>query len=555
ELVDKTITYLLLRDAARRRQVEQQRLQRINGMAERVLGANTARLRWLKGIVRRLYRLVARDNSFLDALVVITQDQAYARQLRNNDILVIEGDSSDDRLLQQTGIANAQALMALSQNDTETLLTTLAASSRNPDLFITSAVLNDEFVAKILRVGANNIIRPFEIAGQFLSNATFRPAVNAFFEMILFDVQRSGSHVLQLALQDDSPWIGKSIRALNLDTRFNSAIIGIRAEDGSFIYAPDAAHILGEDEVLLVVTPLYMGETIQDAVYPSGEARSVSSAWQRFPIKPQHMQGKQHYTLETAAHSITELSDHYIICTGGGLVAQNTIEKLNPDRAFVIISSDEAQTTHLLARGFRVVHGNSTREEVLHQAGITRALAIMIAVEDRAQSVLTTLTARTLSRGLLITATADSDDMIAKLRRAGADRVFSPFHVAAQFVLLATFRPVMSDFLQHVLFNYTTRLETTELYMQDDSPWIGKPLSQLLLRRIFNAGVMGIRTAAGRYIYNPPETHIIAQDEVLIVTVPMSKSDLLRDVAHGSTGKRPRSIRREDLLKTTIWMT
>jgi voltage-gated potassium channel len=158
-----------------------------------------------------------------------------------------------------------------------------------------------------------------------------------------------------------------------------------------------------------------------------------------------------------------------------------------------------------------------------------------------------------LSKKLLITATAKSDDMIPKLRRAGADRVVSPFRIAAQFVLLATTRPIVSDFLQYVLFNYLAGIETTELYMQDNSPWIGKTLEDLLLRRVFQAGVIGVRTANGRFLYAPHDSYTIAEKEVLIVTTPMIYSDELRLAAHGGESKRPDTLRQVDSSRT--WTT
>ncbi|MBZ0275441.1 MAG: NAD-binding protein, partial [Anaerolineae bacterium] len=188
--------------------------------------------------------------------------------------------------------------------------------------------------------------------------------------------------------------------------------------------------------------------------------------------------------------------------------------------------------------------GSPTQENTLRRAGIDRALAIMISLEDEADSVLTVLNSRALSKRLLITATAQTDDAIPKLQRAGADRVVSPFQVAGQFVLLATTRPVVNDFLQYVLFNYLVGIETTELYMQDDSPWIGKTLEDLRLEQLFRAGVIGVRLANGHFIYAPPITHVIGQEEVLIVVTPMEHSDELRITASGSATKRPTTLRR-----------
>jgi voltage-gated potassium channel len=553
ELVNKTISYLLRRTETAWIQQQRQITQRIDSGLDRVFGRHNVRLRPLRHTIRRLYLLPRGSGTMLDTIVVITQDTQYAKELRATGVFVVEGDSSDDNVLRTAGVKRAQALMVLSHNDTETLLTTLAAHSRNASLFITATVLQEQFAAKMLRVGANTIIKPYEVAGQFLNNATFRPTVNDFFNTILFDIQRSGgAQTLQLALYDDSPWIGKTLEALMLKARFGVDVIGIRREDGSFAYAPEQKYRLAEDEVVVAVAPSSSVIAITQDCRPDVNYRPSVTQWQRLPDIPYRPEGKHIYSPDEVQTAVAELSQHYIICSGG-LVAQNAIDKLNPERAFVIISNYETQTQTLLARGFRVIHGDPSDDHTLLKAGITRALAMMISLDDKALSVITTLTSRTLSKTLLITATADSDDMVVKLRRAGADRVISPFRIAAQFVLLGTLRPIVSDFLQYVLFNYQNGLETTELYMESDSPWIGKTIGELYLGRIFHAGVLGIRLDNGRYIYNPPDTYRLKPQDIMIVTVPMNKSDLLRELAHGTRGKRTLNIRRDDWLKTSIW--
>jgi voltage-gated potassium channel len=249
------------------------------------------------------------------------------------------------------------------------------------------------------------------------------------------------------------------------------------------------------------------------------------------------------YSLVEAEKAIEEMSAHFVIC-GTGRVARNAISKLDPERPFVIVSYDNTFTAELLRRGFRVVHGNPTSEQTLRKARVDHALAIMVSIEDEADRILTILTCRSLSKRLLITATADADHMIPKLHRAGADRVASPFRIGAQFVLLATTRPAVSDFFQYVLYNYQAGIETTELYMQDDSPWIGSKIEDLRLDRLFRAGVIGVRLANGQFLYAPPADYVIREQEVLIVVTPMVHSDELRLTAHGSASKRPHTLRR-----------
>ena len=69
-----------------------------------------------------------------------------------------------------------------------------------------------------------------------------------------------------------------------------------------------------------------------------------------------------------------------------------------------------------LQRGFCVIHGNPTSEDVLKLAGADRAQAIMISMQDKAAAVLTVLSARSISKSLLISVTATTDDMIEKLK-------------------------------------------------------------------------------------------------------------------------------------------
>jgi voltage-gated potassium channel len=302
-----------------------------------------------------------------------------------------------------------------------------------------------------------------------------------------------------------------------------------------------------------MIPPVHIPEVMEEATQDADVgSTTLLMNWQYLPSQQSTRTGSKVYTLEEAEEAIEAMSQHFIIC-GSGPVMQRSTSKLDPDRPFVILSNDDKLVEELLGRGFRVIKGDAAHEEVLLKAGTDRALAIMVTVEDDADAVLTILNSRTLSKKLLITATASSDDMIPKLRRAGADRVISPFRIAAQFVLQATTRPAVSDFMQHVLFNYQTGLETTELYMQDNSPWIGKTIGELLLERLFRAGVIGVRRANGRFIYAPPDSHVIGEHEVLIITTPMVNSDELRLIAHGGESKRPETLRRDDEVRASQW--
>ncbi|MCB9453614.1 MAG: NAD-binding protein [Anaerolineaceae bacterium] len=548
ELVDKTVSFIAQAAHNRKAYQREQIYLPLDRFLDGIFGDDAhGHFPRIRGFIRRVFlffvRQFYRGETLLDAVVIVTPNARFADHLRNSGLLVVDGDPSRDEILHRAGLDRAQAMMVMLDKDTETLLAVLTARNANPNLYITAVTLDEALAPQMIRVGANSAIAPFDVAGQFLNNATLRPAVNDFFTSILFsstaDVQTT-----QLILLSGSTWVGKQISRLELRERFRAAVIGLGSDDGSFLYTPDENYILKDNDTLIVVAPGRAIGAMQRECLNNTTRQTRFTNWQRLPMlsRPSH-QAAQVYTLEEAEKAVQVMAQRYIIC-GNGRVVRNAINKLDPERPFVIISNDPEETEELLSRGFRVIHGNPASETTLQRAGIDRALAIMISMEDEADSVLTVLNCRTLSKRLLITSTAYMDDAIAKLQRAGADRVMSPFQVAGQFVLLATTRPAVNDFLQYVLFNYHVGIETTELYMQNDSPWIGTTVEELHLTDQYRAGVIGVRQANGHFIYAPPKNHVIGEHEVLIVVTPMEHSDEIRIAASGSATKRPTTLRR-----------
>lgn len=558
EMVDKTIGFILQGAEIRRKQHRESLYRPIRNALNRILGAEKReRLPALRGLLHRLF-IIYHDNfvahtTLLDLLVVVTEDAEYAEHLRSAGILVIDGDPTDDDELFSAGIERARAIMVMLNQDTESLLTVLTARNLNPRLYITAAAIEEELTLKMIKAGANVVLAPYEVAAQFLNSATLRPAVNDFFNSILFQ-QDTQHQITQLELEDDSPWIGQRIADLELRPRHDAGVLGIRLEAGDYVYAPGGGRRLQEDEILLAIAPGQRVPVLQNECRPQGRNEMRFFSYQRLIPTRESKSLEATYSLEESEAAIESMSKHFIIC-GKDHIIQSAVRFLDPARPFVLISNDEGVTHKWLDRGFRVIHGDPAKESTLKKAGVERAQAIMISIQDKAAAVLAVLSARSISKSLLISVTATTDDMIEKLQRSGADRVVSPFHVAAQFVLLSTTRPEIADFLQHVLYNEITGLETAELYMEDDSPWIGKTITELSLSMRYRAGVIGIRRANRReFLYTPPPDHRLQAQEVLIVITPMEYFDEMRADATGHKDKRPATLRVQvDVTASGLW--
>ena len=124
---------------------------------------------------------------------------------------------------------------------------------------------------------------------------------------------------------------------------------------------------------------------------------------------------------------IDSLKDHHIVCGFGRVGRQVTRDLASARATTVVIDRDGEARDAAEALGIHFVEGDASDEAVLLQAGIARARSILACSDSDAVNVFITLTARELRTDIPIVARAAAEDTEKKLRRAGADRVISPY--------------------------------------------------------------------------------------------------------------------------------
>jgi voltage-gated potassium channel len=142
---------------------------------------------------------------------------------------------------------------------------------------------------------------------------------------------------------------------------------------------------------------------------------------------------------------IESLTDHHLICGFGRVGRQIARDLTEARQPLVVIDSNPDNRARADERGLPFIEGAPSDEEVLRGAGIDRARALVACMDSDSENVFTTLTARELRSDLLIVARASVEDTEKKLRRAGADRVISPYKTSGSEMARLALTPQVVD--------------------------------------------------------------------------------------------------------------
>jgi voltage-gated potassium channel len=148
------------------------------------------------------------------------------------------------------------------------------------------------------------------------------------------------------------------------------------------------------------------------------------------------------------------LKDHVIVCGFGtkGRAAVKTLLGKDFKPSSIVVVDDRAEARgHATAQGLAVVAGSAASTEALHEAGITQAKAVIVAVDRDDTAVLVTLTARELNPDATIVAAVREEENVHLLHQSGATSVITSSGAAGRLLGLAMDEPRVTEVLEDLL--------------------------------------------------------------------------------------------------------
>ena len=205
---------------------------------------------------------------------------------------------------------------------------------------------------------------------------------------------------------------------------------------------------------------------------------------------------------------------HTIVC-GLGRVGRTVINDLVAHGETVVIIDENPQRVNDVDHP--VVIGDATLDSTLRAAGIEHARALVAALEGDAENLFVTLSARAINPELFIVARARASESVAKLSRAGADRVVNPQDLGASRMASFVVQPNVAEFVDVVMHERSQEFRIREFQLQPSCWLVGQRMGDARLRDRTEALVLAVRTHEGSFITNPDPDVTLAAGDILIV--------------------------------------
>jgi voltage-gated potassium channel len=235
---------------------------------------------------------------------------------------------------------------------------------------------------------------------------------------------------------------------------------------------------------------------------------------------------------------LDDLTHHFIICGFGRIGQIVAREFMRQDVQLVVIERDPERMQAAIDSGYLAVEADASSEDVLKRVGIARARGLIAAVSTDADNVFAILTARLLRPDLFIIARAETEEAKAKLVRAGADRVLSPYQIGGLQLAQTALRPAVVDFVQLATGSDNLDLNMEQVQIGTDTALAGRTIVQANLRQRFGVVVVGIQRASGAMEFNPPPETAMQVGDYLVVLGQAKNLRELEAVAGQPTAAR-----------------
>ncbi|MCO4770621.1 MAG: potassium channel protein [Deltaproteobacteria bacterium] len=184
-------------------------------------------------------------------VVVVDDKQERVLMAEEAEYLFVQGDASDEKVLEAAGLARAKSLAVATPTDALNTYIVLAAREVNPSVHILARASDEVAAKRMKKAGASDAVSPYQMGGLRMAAMMIRPAVVDF-----MDVASHGDFpdifIEQLMMGEKSTLAGTSLRGAQWQSTYKVMVLSAMHPGGKQQFLPDPDEPL-EPGCLLIV--------------------------------------------------------------------------------------------------------------------------------------------------------------------------------------------------------------------------------------------------------------------------------------------------------------
>jgi voltage-gated potassium channel len=166
--------------------------------------------------------------------------------------IFIEGDATEDEVLQKAGIVRARGLFAVTGDDNQNLVICLSARQLNPSMKIIARAREVSHIEKMSKAGADKVISPHFIGGMRMASEMIRPSVVSFLDIMLRD---RGKNLRIEEIAAPESFSERPVKDLHLEKYPYLMLLAIKSGE-EWIYKPPLELVVRPgDALVFMATP------------------------------------------------------------------------------------------------------------------------------------------------------------------------------------------------------------------------------------------------------------------------------------------------------------
>lgn len=195
-------------------------------------------------------------NNFIDQnlnFVVITDKREDLDDYSHHDILVVEGMSTEEAVLEHAGIERAKGLVSTLDTEVDNIVTVLTARNLNKNIYIIANAITKSGSEKLMKVGANKTLSAVEISGKRMASLMTKPNIISFLDVVtrIGDVELDLEEVV---VKSGSYLENKNLIEAQIPNKTGLIVLAIKTiEDNKMIFNPPVNYAFRIGDVLIVL--------------------------------------------------------------------------------------------------------------------------------------------------------------------------------------------------------------------------------------------------------------------------------------------------------------